>query len=115
MSDCPPGCRVNFNINPFFSYQLDLPRYNLLENTAQPAKRNIFMKSSNADRVRKIWTTLRISQISEFVTVPFENKLIHSFANVREYHLKHFNLFDMANYNINSTLNQRENLIDVWN
>ena len=41
------------------------------------------MKSSNVDRDRKIWTALRINQISGFVTVPFEKK-IDSFICKRE-------------------------------
>ena len=41
------------------------------------------MKSSNVDRDRKIWTALRINQISGFVTVSFEKK-IDSFICKRE-------------------------------
>ena len=42
MSDCPPGCRVNFNILKVI-YQLEAVTYVFV----QTAKRNLFIKNGN--------------------------------------------------------------------
>ena len=51
-----------------------------LKNTAQPEKRDIFMKNGSEGRDvllgrdKKIWTALRTNQIAGFLTVPSEKK-----------------------------------------